>query len=131
MVSQEVSVVVDSAPAGHSDLAALGLSASSTSSTTPGANTGPTIAPAIQPALPPHHDLIEHGEEIGSCKRDSIELGDVNHAVTAAAVLASGGMSTVEVKRGDNITTFVDEIFATVIEVPGGGAAMIPVAGRR
>ena len=38
------------------------------------------------------------------------------------------GMSTVEVKRGDNNMTFVDEIFATCIDSPNG--AMVPM-GRR
>lgn len=123
MVSQEVTVVVDSAPADHSDLAALGLS-TTTTSVAPN-STGPIIAPAVPP---PHQDLNEHGEE--SYERDSIEMGDVNNPVSAAAVLVSGGMSTVEVKRGDNTTTFVDEIFATVIDVPGGGTATIPT-GRR
>ncbi|KAM7213129.1 hypothetical protein V8F06_011501 [Rhypophila decipiens] len=122
MVSQEVTVVVDSAPADHSDLAALGLT--STSTTLAPNLTGPIIAPAVPL---PHQDSMDTMDE--SYERDSIEMGDVNN-VSAAAVLASGGMSTVEVKRGDNNTTFVDEIFATVIDVPGGGTAMIPV-GRR
>ncbi|KAK4212304.1 hypothetical protein QBC37DRAFT_195803 [Rhypophila decipiens] len=122
MVSQEVTVVVDSAPADHSDLAALGLT--STSTTLAPNLTGPIIAPAVPL---PHQDSMDTMDE--SYQRDSIEMGDVNN-VSAAAVLASGGMSTVEVRRGDNNNTFVDEIFATVIDVPGGGTAMIPV-GRR
>ncbi|KAK3321796.1 hypothetical protein B0H66DRAFT_618924 [Apodospora peruviana] len=48
---------------------------------------------------------------------DNIELMEVTSA-RAALVGTGGGMSIAEVRKGDNITTFVDEIFATCIDTP-------------